>query len=75
MKNAPVPVTSIVAMLNMDMVGRDEEVPENAGPKFRGLPVQTAESNRMSFTLLGHSRSASLTELVKHAVSWKDQAS
>ena len=54
----PVPLADVVAALNMDMVGRDEEVPEAAGPKFRGLPAQTAESNRNSFTLLGHSRSA-----------------
>ena len=61
------PLASIVAALNMDMVGRDEEVPEAAGPRFRGLPVQTAESNRNSFTLLGHSRSAALAECVERS--------
>ena len=63
----PVPLAKIVAVLNMDMVGRDEEVPEAAGPKFRGLPVQTAESNRNSFTLLGHSRSTALAESIERS--------
>jgi Zn-dependent M28 family amino/carboxypeptidase len=62
-----VPLANIVAALNMDMVGRDEEVPEAGGPKFRGLPVQTAQSNRSSFTLLGHSRSATLAESIERS--------
>ena len=45
-----VPLDRIVAVLNMDMVGRDEEVPEGGGPRFRGLPVQSAESNRNAST-------------------------
>ena len=32
----PVPLDRIVAVLNMDMVGRDEEVPEGGGRRFRG---------------------------------------
>jgi Zn-dependent M28 family amino/carboxypeptidase len=63
----PVPLDRIVAVLNMDMIGRDEEVPEGGGGRFRGLPVQTAESNRDAFNLLGWSRSASLTEVVERA--------
>ena len=55
------------AVLNMDMVGRDEEVPEGGGPRFRGLPVQSAESNRNAVNLLGHSRSASLTQTIERA--------
>jgi len=62
-----VPLGRIAAVLNMDMVGRDEEVPEGAGRKFRGLPVQTAESNRNAVNLLGHSRSASLTQTIERA--------
>ena len=63
----PVPLDRIVAVLNMDMVGRDEEVPEGGGPRFRGLPVQSAESNHNAFNLLGHSRSASLTQTIERA--------
>jgi Zn-dependent M28 family amino/carboxypeptidase len=44
-------------MINMDMIGRNEEVPENGGARFRGLPVQSSESNKNTVTLLGWSRS------------------
>jgi Zn-dependent M28 family amino/carboxypeptidase len=63
----PVPLDRIVAVLNMDMVGRDEEVPERGGPRFRGLPVQSAESNRNAVNLLGYSRCASLTRTIESA--------
>ncbi len=62
-----VPLDRIVAVLNMDMIGRNEEVPVGAGARFRGLPVQSAESNSNSLTLLGWSRSASLTSAVELA--------
>jgi len=62
-----VPLDRTVAMINMDMIGRNEEVPENGGARFRGLPVQTGESNKNSTTLLGWSRSTSLTAAVERA--------
>ncbi len=62
-----VPLERIVAVLNMDMVGRDEEVPEGGGARFRGLPVQSAESNRNAVNLLGHSRSAALARTIEQA--------
>jgi hypothetical protein len=61
-----VPLANTVAMINMDMIGRNEEVPENGGARFRGLPVQTGESNKNALTLLGWSRS-SLTGVVERA--------
>lgn len=64
-----VPLTQIVAVLNMDMIGRNEEVPESRGPRFRGLPPQTAESNNNSVTLLGWSRSPALTSAIERANS------
>jgi Zn-dependent M28 family amino/carboxypeptidase len=62
-----VPLAKTAAMLNMDMIGRNEEVPENGGARFRGLPVQTGESNQNTVTLLGWSRSAQLTAAVERA--------
>jgi Zn-dependent M28 family amino/carboxypeptidase len=62
-----VPLTRIVAVLNMDMIGRNEEVPVGGGPRFRGLPVQSAESNDNSVTLLGWSRSGELTAAIERA--------
>ena len=61
-----VPLDRTVAMINMDMIGRNEEVPENGGARFRGLPVQSAESNANTVTLLGWSRST-LTQSVQRA--------
>jgi hypothetical protein len=62
-----VPLDHVVAVLNMDMIGRDEEVPEGGGPRFRGLPVQTAESNHNALNLIGHSKSSSLTRTIEEA--------
>jgi Zn-dependent M28 family amino/carboxypeptidase len=62
-----VPLDRIVAVLNMDMIGRNEEVPEGGGGRFRGLPIQSAESNSNSVTLLGWSRSPSLTAAIESA--------
>ena len=62
-----VPLERTVAMINMDMIGRNEEVPENGGARFRGLPVQSGESNKNTTTLLGWSRSPSLTAAVERA--------
>lgn len=62
-----VPLPQIVAVLNMDMIGRNEEVPAGGGNRFRGLPVQTAESNNNSVTLLGWSRSPTLTSAIERA--------
>lgn len=62
-----VPLERTAAMINIDMIGRNEEVPENGGARFRGLPVQTSESNRNTVTLLGWSRSATLTSVVERA--------
>ncbi len=62
-----VPLARTVAMLNMDMIGRNEEVPADGGGRFRGLPVQSAESNRNSVNLYGFSRSNTLTAAINQA--------
>ncbi len=62
-----VPLERTVAMLNMDMIGRNEEVPADGGGRFRGLPVQSAESNRNSVNLYGFSRSSTLTAAIDRA--------
>jgi len=57
----------IVAVLNMDMIGRNEEIPAGGGPRFRGLAIQSAESNRNALNLLGRSYSPSLTRTIEQA--------
>jgi Zn-dependent M28 family amino/carboxypeptidase len=39
------PLSTVAAVLNMDMIGRNEEIPVGGGQRFAGLEVQTAESN------------------------------
>ena len=61
------PLDRTVAMLNMDMIGRDEEVPRIGGLRFRGLEPQSAESNRNAVNILGYSRSPDLRRAVERA--------
>ena len=61
------PLEQTVAVLNMDMIGNDEEVPPTGGPRFVGLRPQTAESNRNAVNLLGYSRSPDLQAATERA--------
>jgi len=61
------PLPQTVAVLNMDMIGRNEEVPVGGGPRFNGLAIQTAESNRNAVNLLGYSRTPDLAAVVERA--------
>lgn len=54
------PLEKTVAVLNLDMIGRSEEVPEGGGPRFRGLPLQAAAANANALNLLGWSYSPDL---------------
>lgn len=63
------PLERTVAVLNLDMIGRNEEVPEGQGDtgRFRGLEVQTAASNSNAVNLIGTTRSADLKAAVSRA--------
>jgi Zn-dependent M28 family amino/carboxypeptidase len=61
------PLDRTVAVLNMDMIGRNEEVPENGGPRFNGLRVQTAASNANAVNIMGYSYSPDLASAVAQA--------
>jgi Zn-dependent M28 family amino/carboxypeptidase len=63
------PLPQTIAVLNMDMVGRNEEVPVGGGNRFRGLEVQTAESNSNAVNIMGYSRSPALYAAVQRANS------
>ena len=54
------PLDKIAAVLNMDMLGRNEEVPPEGGARFRGLQPQTAASNNNAVNIIGTSRSADM---------------
>ena len=61
------PLDKTVAVLNMDMIGRNMEVPIGGGRRFNGLDVQSAESNSNSVNIIGHSRSPMLKAAVEQA--------
>lgn len=61
------PLEKTVAVLNMDMLGRNEEVVEGAGSRFRGLPVQTAASNANAVNVIGTTYSPDLRQTVVNA--------
>ncbi len=56
-----------VAVLNMDMIGRNEEVPADGGNRFRGLEPQTAESNANAINIMGYSHSSDLRDEISAA--------
>jgi Zn-dependent M28 family amino/carboxypeptidase len=61
------PLSSIAAVLNMDMIGRNEEVPIGGGGRFNGLEVQTAESNSNSVNMMAVSRVPDIAAAVEKA--------
>jgi hypothetical protein len=61
------PLDKTIAALNMDMIGRSEEVPETGGPRFNGLKTQTAASNANAVNIMGYSFSPDLAKAVQAA--------
>jgi hypothetical protein len=61
------PLEKTVAVLNMDMIGRNMEVPVGGGRRFNGLEVQSAESNSNSVNIIGHSRHPALKAAIEQA--------
>jgi hypothetical protein len=61
------PLSTIAAVLNMDMIGRNEEIPVGGGSRFAGLEVQTAESNSNALNLMAFSRVPDITLAVEKA--------
>jgi Zn-dependent M28 family amino/carboxypeptidase len=61
------PLDTIAAVLNMDMIGRNEEIPVGGGARFGGLEVQTAESNNNALNLMAFSKVPDITAVVEKA--------
>ena len=51
----PVPARRIVANVNLDMVGRDEDIPDPDDPRYRGFAKTHASENTNVVHLLGYS--------------------
>lgn len=61
------PLDKTVAVLNMDMIGRAEEVPVGGGGRFNGLKLQTAAQNANNVHVMGYSFSPELSAAVTDA--------
>ncbi len=61
------PLSKIAGMLNMDMIGRNEEVQVGGGARFNGFEVQTAESNANTVNMMGFARAPDLAAVVDRA--------
>jgi Zn-dependent M28 family amino/carboxypeptidase len=61
------PLSSIAGVLNMDMIGRNEEVQVGGGGRFAGFDVQTAESNANAVNMMGFARTPDLAAVVDRA--------
>ncbi len=62
-----IPLERTLANLNLDMIGRHEEVPTDGGGRFRGLEPQSAASNANAINILGYSRTPELAAIVDAA--------
>lgn len=61
----PAPEGKLVANVNMDMIGRNEDVPDPKDHRFVGLTKTTAAENGNTLHLLGYSFSPDLAALVR----------
>jgi hypothetical protein len=58
----PLPLRNTIAKIQMDMIGRDEEI--DGSRRFRGFEPQKAEENSNAVNVLGYSYSEDLKNLV-----------
>jgi Zn-dependent M28 family amino/carboxypeptidase len=65
--DAPEPRRKVIANLNLDMVGRDEDIPDPSDWRFNGLPKTDAASNRNTLHMLGYSYTPDLAASVLEA--------
>lgn len=64
---APQPNRRVVANLNLDMVGRREEVPDSADWRFAGMPRVAASASANTLHVLGYSYSPDLAAVLREA--------
>ena len=64
---APQPNRRVVANLNLDMVGRHEEVPDPNDWRFAGMPKVSASASVNTLHVLGYSHSPDLAAMLREA--------
>lgn len=65
--STPAPAGRVVAVLNLDMIGRREEIPDPDDPRFRGFARRSAAASANVVHLLGYSRTPDLAATVTRA--------
>jgi Zn-dependent M28 family amino/carboxypeptidase len=65
--SAPVPARRVVANLNLDMIGREEEIPDPSDPRYQGFARTAANQNTNVVHLLGYSYTPDLAAIVQGA--------
>ncbi len=65
--STPMPGRRVVANFNLDMVGREEEIPDPDDPRFLGFARVAAADSTNVVHLLGYSYSADLAAMVERA--------
>jgi Zn-dependent M28 family amino/carboxypeptidase len=63
----PQPARRIVANINLDMIGRDEDIPDPNDPRYRGFARTRASDNTNVVHLLGYSYAPDLAREVELA--------
>ena len=64
---APVPARHVIANLNLDMIGREEEIPDSSDPRYQGFARTSAGQNTNVVHLLGYTFSPDLAAIVEGA--------
>jgi Zn-dependent M28 family amino/carboxypeptidase len=64
---APEPPRHVIANINLDMVGRHEDVPDPTDWRFRGLPKTDARASANTLHVLGYTLSAELARTIVDA--------
>lgn len=60
-----IPLDETVAVFQLDMIGRNQEVPDSDHPRYGGLPEQRPEENDNMLHLIGYSANEDLTGVVR----------
>lgn len=66
-ENPVFPLEETVAVFQLDMIGRNQEVPSPENARFKGLEKQTAAENSDTLNILGYSRSRHMRELAERS--------
>jgi hypothetical protein len=64
---APLPRRRVLANINLDMIGREEEIPDPNDPRYQGFARTTAAQNTNVVHLLGYTLSPDLAAIVMAA--------